>query len=95
MASAFSLGRAKRNRPDERGIGPVIAELDDSSCNPVAHRCEVQLDCGFLVALTGLPQPGMVSRRHGGVINVASTARFNPRRWPIYGASEALRGALY
>ena len=42
------------------------------------------------MALTGLLLPGMVSRRRGGVINVASTAGFQPTpTMATYGASKA------
>jgi short-subunit dehydrogenase len=46
---------------------PVERELD-----------EIRLNVGALVALTGLLLPGMVQRRRGVVMNVASVAGFGP-----------------
>lgn len=39
---------------------------------------EMQVNMMALTALTGLFLPGMVARRRGGVLNVASTAAFQP-----------------
>jgi uncharacterized protein len=39
---------------------------------------EMQVNMMALTALTGLFLPAMVARRHGGVLNVASTAAFQP-----------------
>lgn len=51
---------------------------------------EIQLNCVSLVSLTGRLLPGMVARGHGGVINVASTAAFQPiPTMAVYGASKA------
>ena len=38
----------------------------------------IQLDCGSLVALTRRLLPNMLNRERGGVINVASTAAYQP-----------------
>lgn len=38
----------------------------------------VQLNCSALLALTHAVLPGMIERRGGGVLNVASTAAFQP-----------------
>jgi short-subunit dehydrogenase len=50
----------------------------------------IQLDITSLVQLTGLLLPGMVARRQGGILNVASTAGFLPGpRQAVYYASKA------
>ena len=38
----------------------------------------VQVNVTSLTHLTGLLLPGMIERRHGGILNVASTAAFQP-----------------
>ena len=51
---------------------------------------EIELNCVALTDLTRHFLPGMLERRHGAVINVASTAGFQP--WPtmsVYGASKS------
>ena len=51
---------------------------------------EIQLNCGSLVALTREFLPGMVDRHRGGIINVASTAGFQPiPSMAVYAASKA------
>ncbi len=55
-----------------------------------ALAAEIQLNCTSLVALTGRLLPGMVDRHRGGVINVASTAGFQPvPTMAVYAASKA------
>jgi uncharacterized protein len=49
-----------------------------------------QLNCGTLTDLTRQFLPGMVERGHGKVLNVASTAAFQPMpQWAVYSASKA------
>lgn len=51
---------------------------------------EVQLNCGTVVALTARLLPPMLARRRGGVLNVASTAGFQPvPTMAVYAASKA------
>jgi hypothetical protein len=58
---------------------PVERELD-----------EIKLNVEAPVALTGLLLPGMVQRRRGAVINVASVAGFGPMGYTAtYGATKA------
>jgi len=58
--------------------------------DPDANAGAVQLNCGTLVDLTARYLPAMVERRHGVVINVASTAAFQPTPgMAVYGATKA------
>jgi short-subunit dehydrogenase len=51
---------------------------------------EIQLNCSALVALTARLLPPMLARGRGGVLNVASTAGFQPvPTMAVYGASKA------
>ena len=50
----------------------------------------VRLNCLALVELTHAVLPGMVARRSGGILNIASTAAFQPGPWlAVYYASKA------
>jgi short-subunit dehydrogenase len=60
------------------------------SISPERERDEIALNVGALVALTHAFLPGMLARRRGGVINVASTAAFQPVPYmAVYGATKA------
>lgn len=51
---------------------------------------EVQLNCGALVDLTQTYLPGMLSNKHGFIINIGSTAAFQPiPKMAVYGATKA------
>jgi uncharacterized protein len=51
---------------------------------------EIELNVSALVALTRLFLPSMIERRHGTIINVASTAAFQPVPYmATYGATKA------
>jgi short-subunit dehydrogenase len=50
-----------------------FVDQDPDTIGPV-----IQLNCVSLVALTRQLLPGMVTRRRGGIMNVASTAGFQP-----------------
>lgn len=51
---------------------------------------EIQLNCASLVGLTARLLPGMLDRNCGGVLNVASTAAFQPvPTMAVYAASKA------
>ena len=57
---------------------------------PEANAAQIQLNCGTLVDLTARYLPSMTERRHGVVINVASTAAFQPMPgMAVYGATKA------
>jgi short-subunit dehydrogenase len=55
------------------GAGGKVAELD-----PARLRQMIDLNCGVLTELTRLALPGMIERGRGGILNVASTAAFQP-----------------
>lgn len=64
--------------------GAFIAE------NPTAMLAQIQLNCLSLVSLARALLPPMMDRGHGGVINVASTAAFQPTpTMAVYGATKA------
>ncbi|GAA4676339.1 SDR family NAD(P)-dependent oxidoreductase [Frondihabitans cladoniiphilus] len=67
------------------GIHGVFGETDLARL-----ASQVQLNCGTLVDLTGAYLPAMRRRGSGAVINVASTASFQPiPRMAVYGATKA------
>jgi short-subunit dehydrogenase len=58
--------------------------------DPDRNAAQIQLNCGTLVGLTARFLPAMTLARHGVVINVASTAAFQPTpSMAVYGASKA------
>lgn len=58
--------------------------------DPEANTGAVQLNCATLVDLTARFLPAMIERRQGVVINVASTAAFQPTPgMAVYGATKA------
>ena len=58
--------------------------------DPGAIVREIQLNCVSLVTLTRQLLPGMIARRRGGIINVSSTAGFQPiPTMAVYAASKA------
>ncbi len=58
--------------------------------DPDRNAAQIQLNCGTLVDLTARFLPAMTVARHGVVINVASTAAFQPTpSMAVYGASKA------
>ncbi|MEU9074669.1 SDR family NAD(P)-dependent oxidoreductase [Kitasatospora sp. NPDC004745] len=63
----------------------AVAETD-----PSRMAEQVQLNCLTLTDLTARLLPGMVDRGHGAVVNIASTAAFQPiPRMAVYGATKA------
>ncbi len=69
------------------GVGSHDQFVDEDR-NALARQ--IQLNVGSLVALTSQFLPGMISRHAGGVINVASTAAFQPvPTMAVYGATKA------
>jgi uncharacterized protein len=60
------------------------------SIAPAREQEEIALNVAALVALTHAYVPAMLERGRGGVINVASTAAFQPVPWmSVYGATKA------
>lgn len=58
--------------------------------SPEDMAAQIQLNCGSLVDLTGRFLPAMVAAKRGVVINVASTAAFQPiPTMAVYGATKA------
>ena len=67
------------------GLHGKVAEQD-----PAANAAMIQLNCVTLVELTGHLLPAMVAARRGIVINVGSTAGFQPvPTMAVYGATKA------
>lgn len=63
-------------------------DLADADADRLA--AEIQLNCGTLVGLTARYLPAMRARRRGTVINIASTAAFQPLpHMAVYGATKA------
>lgn len=61
-----------------------------TASDPAAQAAQVQVNVAALTALTRLFLPGMVARRRGGVLNVASTAAFQAGPWmAVYYAGKA------
>jgi short-subunit dehydrogenase len=58
--------------------------------DPKRDAEQVRVNCEALVTLTHAFLPGMVERRHGGIINVASTAGMQPIPYEsVYAATKA------
>ena len=77
-------------------VDVLINTAGFGSHNPVAEEDpgnvarEIQLNCSSLVELTVRLLPAMLTRDRGGVLNVASTAAFQPlASMAVYGASKA------
>lgn len=67
------------------GLRGPVAELDAD-----AQLGIVDVNCRALVALSRAVLPGMIARKSGGILNVASTAAFQPGPWmAVYYASKA------
>lgn len=81
------LGRTIDVLVNNAGIGLHSKFVEQS---PEANAGQIQLNCGTLVDLTARFLPPMIERRHGVVINVSSTAAFQPTPgMAIYGATKA------
>jgi hypothetical protein len=69
------------------GVGSLRRFVDEDQD---AVLRAIQLNCVSLVALTSRLLPGMLTRNRGGLINVASTAAFQPiPTMAVYAASKA------
>lgn len=67
------------------GAAGRIAETD-----PVRQTSQVEVNCEAVVHLCGLLLPGMIAAKQGSIINVASTAAFQPiPKFATYAASKS------
>src|SRR4030095_9480338 len=67
------------------GLRGAFAELDAAR-----QREMIDLNCGALTELCRAVAPAMVERRSGAILNVASTAAFQPGPWMgVYFATKA------
>ena len=67
------------------GAAGRIAETD-----PVRQTSQVEVNCEAVVHLCGLLLPGMIAAKQGSIINVASTAAFQPiPQFATYAASKS------
>ena len=81
------LGRTIDVLVNNAGVGLHSKFVDQ---DPGANAAQIQLNCGTLVDLTARFLPSMTQRRRGAVINVASTAAFQPTPgMAVYGATKA------
>ena len=67
------------------GVRGTFAEEDSN-----AQLGIIDVNCRALVALSRAVLPGMIARKSGGILNIASTAAFQPGPWmAVYYASKA------
>jgi short-subunit dehydrogenase len=67
------------------GLRGAFAELDAAR-----QREMIALNCTALVDLSHAVLPGMIARRRGGILNIASSAAFQPGPWmAVYYATKA------
>ena len=67
------------------GLRGAVAEMDADALLGI-----IDVNCRALVALSRGVLPGMIARRSGGILNIASTAAFQPGPWmAVYYASKA------
>ena len=86
-AEVRTLGRSIDVLINNAGIGLHGKFVDQE---PEPNAAQIQLNCGTLVDLTARFLPAMVERRQGVVLNVASTAAFQPTPgMAVYGAPKA------
>ncbi len=82
-----ALGRNIDILINNAGVGLHSKFVDQS---PEPNAAQIQLNCGTLVDLTARYLPAMVKRGRGVVINLASTAAFQPTPgMAVYGATKA------
>lgn len=87
MSKVEALGRRVDVLINNAGVGLHGDFVDQEQGRNAA---QIQLNCGTLVDLTALFLPAMVRARHGLIINVASTAAFQPLPgMAVYGATKA------
>jgi short-subunit dehydrogenase len=81
------LGRTIDILVNNAGVGLHSLFVDQP---PEPNAAQIQLNCGTLVDLTARFLPAMTQRHHGVVVNVASTAAFQPTPgMAVYGATKA------
>lgn len=86
-AEVAGLGRPVDILINNAGVGAHGKVVDQ---DPAANAAQIQLNCVALVELTGHLLPAMAAARKGLVINVASTAAFQPTpTMAVYGATKA------
>lgn len=86
-AEVRRLGRSVDVLVNNAGVGVHGRFVDQE---PEANANQIQLNCGTLVDLTARFLPAMVERGRGVVLNVASTAAFQPTPgMAVYGATKA------
>jgi len=86
-AEVEKLGRRIDILVNNAGVG---GHGDFAKGSVAQNAAQIQLNCVTLVELTGLFLPAMTSARHGLIINVASTAAFQPLPgMAVYGATKA------
>ena len=87
LAELAARGTAVETLVNNAGFGTHGRLID---LDPAREREEIALNVGALAALTRALLPGMVARGRGAVINVASTAAFQPVPYmATYGATKA------
>ena len=88
----FRAARSGR-RPPDRGAGQQrrIRQLRPICRGDAAREAEeVAVDVGAVITLARAFLPGMLARRSGGILNVASTIAFQPAPYQaVYAASKA------
>lgn len=86
-AKVDALGRRIDILVNNAGVG-LHGDFNDQEV--AANSAQVQLNCATLVELTALFLPAMTRAGHGLVLNVASTAAFQPTPgMAVYGATKA------
>lgn len=86
-AQVREIGRTVDVLVNNAGVG-LHGKFADQAPEP--NAAQIQLNCGTLVDLTARFLPPMIDRRHGVVLNVASTAAFQPTPgMAVYGATKA------
>jgi len=88
LASRVSdLGRRIDVLINNAGVG---LHGDFTSQEAERNAAQIQLNCGTLVELTAMYLPAMTTAHHGLILNVASTAAFQPTPgMAVYGATKA------